>query len=234
MARSEQIIVAGGTTLNTEVTAVCREAGFAVSAKKMNRAAGRPPICAFEVSNNNSDEKKKNLRAIDRFLPASRIIFSSSITVTVDEQATWIRHPERLIGISALPSFFGNKLLEMAPGRRTSRERITEAGTLLRRIGKDFRIVQDRIGMVLPRIVCMVINEAAFALMERVSSPQDLDAAVQLGARYPFGPVELAERIGIAEVVAILDALVANLGEDRYRVAPLLRQLALERQSPST
>jgi 3-hydroxybutyryl-CoA dehydrogenase len=229
--RPERIVIAGGKQLREEVAAVCRTAGFAISALSNRKAAPRP-VCAFEVTIPDAVQKKKNLRALDRLMPPSRIIFTSSVTVTVDEQATWIRHPERLVGISALPVFFGNALLELAPGRCTGRQQFTQAGTMLRRLGKDFRIVQDRIGMVLPRIVCMIINEAAFALMEQVSSPQELDAAVQLGARYPFGPVELADRIGITEVIAVLEALFTDLGEDRYRVAPLLRQLTLGRQPP--
>ena len=232
--RPQHIFVAGGVRLVEEVTAICRSAGLTVSSKIIRSPARHSPVCAFEVTNADYDKKKKNLRALDRSLPSSRIIFTSSVTVTVDEQAGWVRHPERLIGISALPTFFANKLIEIAPGRLSGRDRITEAGIILRRIGKDFRIVQDRIGMVLPRVICMIINEAAFALMEQVSSPEELDTAVKLGARYPFGPVELAEKIGIAEVIAVLDALAMNLGDDRYRVAPLLRQLALGRQPPST
>jgi 3-hydroxybutyryl-CoA dehydrogenase len=231
--RSERIIILGGMALSKEVTAVCQKAGFTVSSKTTGNTAS-PPLCAYEVTNADPAAKKRNLRTIDRLLPPPRIIFTSSVTVTVEEQAAWVRHPERLIGISALPTFFGNKLLELAPGRRTGREEISRAGLILHRLGKDFRIVQDRVGMVLPRIICMIINEAAFALMEQVSSPEALDAAVKLGARYPFGPVELADRIGIPEVIAVLEALLENLGEDRYRVAPLLRQLALERRSHST
>ena len=60
--------------------------------------------------------------------------------------------------------------------------------------GTRGRLVQDRTGMVMPRILCMLINEAAFALMENIASPSDIDTAMKLGTNYPFGPVEWADR----------------------------------------
>ena len=81
--------------------------------------------------------------------------------------------------------------------------------------------------MVFPRIVCQIINEAAFALQEEIASPQDIDLAMKLGANYPLGPIEWADRIGMQQVYAVLSALHRDLGADRYRISPLLRQMAL-------
>ncbi|HUN65687.1 MAG TPA: 3-hydroxyacyl-CoA dehydrogenase family protein [Bacteroidota bacterium] len=224
--RQERIVITGDDRLRKELADVCRSAGFLTGAP--GSAGARSALCAFEVTNLDRERKKKNLRAIERSVPSARVIFSSSVTVTVDEQAGWLRNPGRLVGISALPGFIGNRLTEIAPGTLTSRERIAEAGEILGRCGKSFRIVQDRIGMVFPRIICMLINEAAFALTEQAASPQNLDKAMKLGARYPAGPVELIEKVGASEIVAVLDALARDLGEERYRTAPLLRQLALQ------
>jgi 3-hydroxybutyryl-CoA dehydrogenase len=80
--------------------------------------------------------------------------------------------------------------------------------------------------MVMPRILCMLINEASFALMEEVASPADLDTAMKLGTNYPRGPIEWADRIGIRQVVSVLRALHADLGEERYRISPLLQLMA--------
>ena len=71
----------------------------------------------------------------------------------------------------------------------------------------------------------MLINEASFALMENVAHPQDIDTAMKLGTNYPFGPIEWADKIGIPEVISVLEALYGDLKEERYRIAPLLRQL---------
>jgi 3-hydroxybutyryl-CoA dehydrogenase len=81
-------------------------------------------------------------------------------------------------------------------------------------------------GLVLGRILCQLVNEARFALGEGVASASDIDTAMRVGFNWPLGPFELEERIGPGRVVAVLDALHESLGEERYRVAPGLRQVA--------
>jgi 3-hydroxybutyryl-CoA dehydrogenase len=81
---------------------------------------------------------------------------------------------------------------------------------------------------VLPRIVCQVINECAFALGEGVGSAQDIDAGMVLGMNYPRGPLAWADAIGLEHVAAALDALWEEYREERYRPAPALRRLARE------
>ncbi|MFN8423451.1 MAG: 3-hydroxyacyl-CoA dehydrogenase family protein [Anaerolineae bacterium] len=87
--------------------------------------------------------------------------------------------------------------------------------------------VGDGTGLVLGRIVACLANEAAFALMEGAASGADIDTAMRLGTRYPRGPLEWANAVGPRVIVAILDALAAEHGEDRYRAAPLLRRHAV-------
>ena len=79
--------------------------------------------------------------------------------------------------------------------------------------------------MVFPRIICQIMNEAAFALQEEIASPRDIDIALKAGAGHPLGPIEWADKIGLEHVVAVLSALQRDLAEDRYRVAPLLKQM---------
>jgi 3-hydroxybutyryl-CoA dehydrogenase len=80
---------------------------------------------------------------------------------------------------------------------------------------------------VLGRIITQVVNEAAFALGEGVGSADDIDAGMRLGLNYPRGILAWADRIGIDQVLAVLDALHDEFHEERYRAAPLLRRLAL-------
>jgi len=96
-------------------------------------------------------------------------------------------------------------------------------------MGKEIELVQDRIGMVLPRMLCRIINEAAFAITEDIASPQDIDTALKLGVNFPSGPFELAEQIGLKQVYAVLTALYNDVQEERYRISPLLKQLAMTR-----
>ena len=86
--------------------------------------------------------------------------------------------------------------------------------------------VEDAPGLVLGRIVCQVINEAAFALAEGVGSAGDIDAGMVHGLNYPRGLLAWADRIGLDDVLSLLDGLFEERREERYRAAPLLRQLA--------
>ena len=97
---------------------------------------------------------------------------------------------------------------------------------LLQRLGKHVVWVQDAPGLVLGRIVCQLINEAAFALGEGVGSAADIDLGMVLGLSHPRGPLEWADEIGIDHVLAVLDGLSDEYREDRYRAAPVLRRLA--------
>jgi 3-hydroxybutyryl-CoA dehydrogenase len=86
--------------------------------------------------------------------------------------------------------------------------------------------VQDSVGLVMPRILCALANEACFAIMEGVAEANDIDTAMKLGTNYPSGPVVWAGRIGWSQVLAVLKGLHGYFGEDRYRPAPLLQRMA--------
>ncbi|GJQ21154.1 MAG: hypothetical protein HBSIN02_15090 [Bacteroidia bacterium] len=182
---------------------------------------------ALELTNTDLERKKKNLQKLDRALPPTAAIISSSVTVSASEQATWINHRHRLSGCSVLPSFSAGSVIEVAPTVYTPVETMEVVRRFFASLGKTCEFVEDRVGMVLPRVVCQIINEACFALQEGVSTPAELDTAMTLGVNYPHGPIEWAEAIGLRQVEAVLVALQKDLGEDRYRVAPLLRQMAM-------
>ncbi len=184
---------------------------------------------ALELSQD-TGVKRNNLRILDRLLPPPAIIISSSVFVTAAEQSFWMRHPQRLIGASAFPTLLGRPMIELAATTESDENSISAARTFCKEIGKEFCFVQDRVGMVMPRILCMVINEAAFALNEEIASPADIDAAMKLGTNYPEGPIRWGEAIGFRTVGKLLLALREDLGEERYRPAPLIRQLSLRQK----
>jgi 3-hydroxybutyryl-CoA dehydrogenase len=88
--------------------------------------------------------------------------------------------------------------------------------------------VRDHLGeeQIAARVLAMIVNEAASAVEEAVATPEAIDTAMRLGTNYPSGPLEWGERIGLAHVVHTLDALHDAVPDGRYRVIPLLRQLA--------
>jgi 3-hydroxybutyryl-CoA dehydrogenase len=182
---------------------------------------------AIELTNIDVLTKKKNLEKLAKALPETAPILSSSITITATEQSAWIAGKHRLVGIAALPTFIDKSLVEIAPTIYTPMETLEAVSRFFLSIGKEIEIVQDRVGMILPRILCQVINEAAFAITEDIAAPGDIDKALTLGMHFPLGPIEWAEKIGLDQVYAVLSALYTDLHEERYRVAPILKQMAL-------
>jgi 3-hydroxybutyryl-CoA dehydrogenase len=199
---------------------------FETAAIKRSRSVPPDTSVAVELTNIDVEQKRTNLERLDKALPPTAAILSSSVTVTATEQSSWIRYRNRLVGISALPALIERPLVEVAPTVFSPKETLEVVRRFFQSIGKELAFVQDRVGLVLPRILCQIINEASFALQEEVALPQDLDTAMKLGTNYPFGPIEWADRIGLKQVVAVLSALERDLQEDRYRSSPLLRQIA--------
>jgi 3-hydroxybutyryl-CoA dehydrogenase len=131
------------------------------------------------------------------------------------------------VGFHALPPLRESRLVELTAGPDSAESAVAATGGFFASLGKHTAWVSDGPGLVLGRIVCQVINEAAFALGEGVGSPQDIDAGMVHGLNYPRGILAWADAIGLDHVLGVLDALNLEYGEERYRAAPLLRRLAL-------
>ena len=97
---------------------------------------------------------------------------------------------------------------------------------LVAALGRHAESVQDAPGLVLGRIVAQLVNEAAFLIGEGNGTPEDVDAGMELGVNHPIGTVKRSQAMGVDHALATLDALHSELGEERYRAAPLLRRRA--------
>jgi 3-hydroxybutyryl-CoA dehydrogenase len=128
----------------------------------------------------------------------------------------------------ALPNLTEARLVELAPVQPTPPGVLSAAGRHFAALGKQVDcVLGDAPGLVLGRIVAQLVNEACFAVEEGVGTVEDVDTALRLGFNHPRGPFEWARAIGPGEVLGTLDALRSQLGEDRYRAAPLLRRWAV-------
>ncbi len=134
------------------------------------------------------------------------------------------------VGFHALPPLPEATLVELTRGLDTADSAASAAERFFETLGKHTAWVGDGPGLVLGRMVCQVVNECAFALGEGVGSAEDIDAGMIHGLSYPRGPLAWADEIGLDHVVAVLDGLHHELGEERYRVAPALRRLTLSGQ----
>lgn len=124
----------------------------------------------------------------------------------------------RTAGINALPGFLGRNALEYC----TYSENFPVAQ--LQGLGwQEFHPVDSRVGLVAPRVVCMIINEAYFTLEEGTADRSDIDAGMKLGTAYPYGPFEWCARIGIKHVYETLSALYEDTRNERYRICSKLK-----------
>jgi 3-hydroxybutyryl-CoA dehydrogenase len=124
------------------------------------------------------------------------------------------------VGFGLLPPL--GSLVELTRGPGTQAFAVEAAEGFFARLGFHAEWVEDAPGLVLARIVCQLVNEAAFAVGEGVGSEEDVDVGMVLGLGHPRGPIAWGEAIGLGHVMAVLDALWAERREERYRPAPLL------------
>ena len=145
-------------------------------------------------------------------------------------QFTEERHPiepGRLVYFVALPTLSDATVVELARAPTTENSALAAAGAAFAAMGKHVECVLEcRPGLVLGRILAQIVNEAHFAVDQGVASAEDCDTAMRLGFNWPRGPFGWGSAIGLGRCAAILDALHRSLGEERYRVSPLLRRRA--------
>lgn len=129
-----------------------------------------------------------------------------------------------LFGFCGLSTFFERDIMEVSCHNE---EHISQLEKLLKMLGTEFERVEDRIGMITPRTICMIINEAYFTFMEGTASMEDIDTAMKLGTNYPYGPFEWAQKIGLQNVYEVLEALLMQSHDNKYKICPLLAREAL-------
>lgn len=126
----------------------------------------------------------------------------------------------RMIGMNALPTFIDRELTEVCYYREEDK---TFFESLAGELDFQFEWVKSRIGMVTPRVIFMIINEAYYTLQEGTASREDIDTGMKLGTAYPFGPFEWCDKIGIKNVFEVLQALHLDTGDVRYKICPALK-----------
>ena len=130
-----------------------------------------------------------------------------------------------------LPPLEQANLVELTRGPDTAESAASAAERFSATLGKRTAWVGDAPGLVLGRIVCQVINEAAFAVAEGIGSAADVDAGMVHGLNYPRGILQWADQVGLDHVLAVLDGLHEARREERYRAAPLLRTLVMSERA---
>ena len=125
-----------------------------------------------------------------------------------------------IIGMNTLPTFINRSLLEVCALNENDK---AIASQIFSSLGLESRFVSSRVGLVTPRIVCMIINEAYFTVQEGTATREDIDLGMKLGTAYPKGPFEWSREIGLDHVYETLEALYQDTKDERYKICPLLK-----------
>ncbi len=178
----------------------------------------------IEAITEDAAAKEEVFRRADLVLPAEAILASNTSSIPITSLAAVTSRPEQVIGMHFFNPVPLLKLVEVIRAVQTSDATTTAIVDLARDLGKEPAEARDFPGFVSNRILMPFINEAVYALMERVAEPEAIDTIATLGFAHPIGPLALADLIGLDTCVAIMEVLHRGLGDPKYAPCPLLRQ----------
>jgi 3-hydroxybutyryl-CoA dehydrogenase len=207
-----------------KITADQKEAALAISTAKSLSDADSADLVVEAVSENL--ELKLGIFAdLDRFASPEAVLASNTSSISITRLAAATGRPDQVIGMHFMNPVPLMRLVEVIRGLDTSDQTLDLTFRAAEQMGKVPVEAEDSPGFISNRILCPMINEAVFALQEGVGSAEAIDQVMKLGMNHPMGPLTLADLIGLDVVLSVMEVLQADLGEDKYRPAYLLKKM---------
>jgi len=189
----------------------------------LKEAAGDADL-VVEVVIEVMDVKKKVYQELEEIVPDHCLFFSNTSGLSLTELASITKRPDKFIGTHFFNPVPVMRLLEVIKAYETSGETLKAALEWGKKIGKETIVVNEAPAFAVNRVLCVMLNEAFFALGEGIASAEDIDKGMVLGCNHPIGPLALSDLVGNETLLHVIEGLHKELG-DKYRPAPLLVQL---------
>jgi 3-hydroxybutyryl-CoA dehydrogenase len=171
------------------------------------------------------DVKRPVFQDLDNICKKDTLLATNTSGLSITEMAAVTQRADKVIGMHFFNPVPVMKLVELIRGFTTSDDTLNMAWEFVEKIGKTPIEVKEAPGFAVNRILVPMINEAVFVLAEGVASAEDIDKSMMLGANHPIGPLALADMVGLDTILFVLEGFHRELGEDKYRPAPLLRKM---------
>jgi 3-hydroxybutyryl-CoA dehydrogenase len=176
----------------------------------------------IEAATEKFETKTEIFRDLDRMVRPEIILASNTSSISITKLAAVTKRPDKVIGMHFFNPVPVMKLVEVIRGLATSQETFETVRDLSVKLQKTPVEVNDAPGFVSNRVLMPLLNEAMYAVMEGVATPEAVDEVFKLGMAHPMGPLTLADFIGLDVCLDIMRVLLAGLGDPKYRPCPLL------------